>query len=160
MIFLSCQPLLSSGSLFLGGSLFGYGSLFLGGNFFLCGSLFGYGSFFLSLSGSLLARLAGAGASLSSFLFLSLGSFLVGLLSLALLQTFGDGSAASVQNHLDRVLGIVVGGDDKVDVVGVAVGVNNTEHGNAQTVGLFHSDVLFHHIHHEYGARQTGKVGN
>ena len=77
-----------------------------------------------------------------------------------LLQTLGDGTAASIEDNLDAVLSVVVGWDDIVNVAGIRVGINDTEHGDAQTVGLLHGDVLLHHVDDEQGSRQTGQVSD
>ena len=123
-------------------------------------------SCFLSLVLRLKLLCASLGASssrssLSSFLGLVLTSGLhVDLLSLTLLKTFSDGGAACAHNHVDRLGGIIVSWNHEVDVAGIGVGVNDSEHGDAQTLGLADSDLLLHHVNHEEGRRQTGQVGD
>ena len=89
---------------------------------FLCnGSLvFSLGSFILG-SRSVLAGLACTLGSVlhCSGLGLLFGSLLVGLFYLALLKSFRDGCTASVENHLDAVLCIIVCRDDEVYVAGI-----------------------------------------
>ena len=89
--------------------------------FLCCGSLnLGLGSFLLGRR-SVLASLAcalGFVLHCSGFSLL-LGSLLVGLLYLALLKSFSDGGAASVEHYLDAVLSVVVGRYYEVDVARV-----------------------------------------
>ena len=73
------------------------------------------GSFGSGLGGSLSFFLgASLGCALAGSLF-ALGSFSVYLLSLALFETFSDGTAANVEDELDALVGVVVGGDHVVD---------------------------------------------
>ena len=122
--------------------------------FFLSlGSLLGLGSL-LSLACSTLRLCFG-----SLFSLLGCG-LLVGLLSLALLQTLCDGIAAGGEDHLYGILCVVVGRDDVVDVLRVRVGVDDAEYRNPQTVGLLDGDVLLHDVYYEEGRRQAGQVGD
>ena len=87
-------------------------------------------------------------------------SLLVSLLSLALLETLCDGTADGREDHLDAVLGVVVGRDDEVDVARVGVGIDDGEHGDAKALSLLHGDVLLHHVDDEECARKAGHVGD
>ena len=99
-------------------------------------------------------------ALLHGLVVLLCSSLRVGLLYLALLKTLCNSSAASLQNHLDALACIVVGRDYEIHIVGVRVGINNSEHGDTQTVSLAHCDVLLHHVNHEEGSGQTVEVGD
>lgn len=121
--------------------------------------------FFLSLYVFLgvlvLASLTGAlGFSLSCFLSLLCSSLLVSFLGLALLQTLGDGTAASVKDYLYRILGVIVGRNHIVDVLGIRVCVHDGKNGDTQAVSLFYSDMLLHYVYDEESRRKTGQVGN
>ena len=48
--------------------------------------------------------------------------------SLALFESLVDGFAASVENHLDALAGIIVGGDNEVYVLRVGIGINDSEY--------------------------------
>ena len=85
-----------------------------------------------------------------AFLFLSI-SFLISLLHLALLKTFVDGGAYNAEDEFDRLSCIIVCWDNEVNVAWVRVGVDDSEHRNAQTVSLAYCDVLLHHVNHEEG---------
>ena len=144
--------LLSGGSLFLNGSLFNsrsgllYGSLFLG-----------------SRSLGILAATTGSALGLHLFLIslsLSIRSLLIGLLHLTLLDTLRDSGAAGVEDNLNRILSVVVSGNHEINVIGVRVGVYNTEHGDSQTVCLTDGNLLFQYVNHEECARQTSQIGD
>ena len=83
----------------------------------------------------------------------------VGLLYLTLFQTFGDGSAASGENHLDAVFSVVVSRDDEVDVARIRVGINHCKHGDTKALSLFNGNRLFHNINHEECAGQACEDG-
>ena len=91
---------------------------------------------------------------------MSLCSFFVSLLNLALLKTLLDSVANGAYDNLDRLLSVVVGRDNVVDRIGIGVGINDAEYGNTQTVSLSNSDVLLHNVNNEQSARQTSEVGD
>src|SRR6266540_2230733 len=68
----------------------------------------------------------------------------------ALLDGVGD-DAAHERGGAD---GVVVAGDHVVDDVGIAVGVDDRDDGDAEPVGLGHRDVLLLGVDHEDGARE------
>ena len=68
----------------------------------------------------------------------------------ALVHGIGDDAAQQVAG----ADGVVVAGDDVLNDVGVAVGVNHGYHRHAELVGLGDGDVLFLGVDHEDGVRQ------
>ena len=118
-------------------------------------------SFFYSRS-LFLTGLAGSTLRLNLFTlaFLCISSLLVSLLSLTLLNTLSDSSAASVKDYLNTILRIIVSGNDEVDIVRIRVGVNDTEHGDTKTVSLTNSNLLLQHVNNEECARQTSQVSD
>ena len=71
-----------------------------------------------------------------------------------------DGLAAILENNLDALACIVVCGDYEVDVVGVAVCINDTEHGNTQAVCLTHGNLLLQYVNDEECRGQAVEVGD
>ena len=57
----------------------------------------------------------------------------VSLLDFVLLDTLAYGGTASINNHLDTCRSVIVGRDNIVDVGRIAVGINDTEHGDTET---------------------------
>ena len=136
--------------LFGGGSFGGFGSGCLGS--------FGGGS----LGGLAVAAYAAALTALGTlFAFLLLaGGGVVHLLHLALFETFGHGGADGVEDELDALGGIIVGGDYEIDVGGVGVGVDHGEDGDTETVGFGHGDALLEDVDNEESRGKTVEVGD
>ena len=63
-------------------------------------------------------------------------------------------------NQLDGADGVVVAGDDVVDLVGIAVGVHDGHDRDAQNAGLGHGDVLLAGINDEQRAGQLLHVAD
>src|SRR5699024_1474905 len=51
--------------------------------------------------------------------------------------------------------GVVVAGDDVIDLVGIAVGIDNGDDGDVQLAGLGHSNALLVGVNDEHGLGQT-----
>lgn len=88
------------------------------------------------------------------------GGFGVYLLGFTLFQTFGHGSAYCIENHFDALGSIIVGGDYEVDVRGIGVGVDHSEHGDTETVGFGYGDVLLEYVYYKECGGQTVEVGD
>ena len=58
----------------------------------------------------------------------------------------------------DRANRVVVGGDDEIDRLRVAVGVHDGDHGDVEAVRLVNRDLLFADIGHENGLWQAVEV--
>src|SRR5699024_8593042 len=80
--------------------------------------------------------------------FLSGGSLLVALLALH------DGVRHGAGDQLDSADGVVVAGDDPVDLIGVAVGIDDRNDGDVQLAGLGDGDALLVGIDDEQGLGQ------
>lgn len=111
-------------------------SLFSGGSLCFGGSGFGLGggSFFTFGSGGVRAAHAATFATGSCSRCFGFGGFVVEFFGLALFKTFGHGGYEGTGDEFDRFRSVIVGRDDVVDVVGVAVGVDHGEYGDAEMV--------------------------
>ena len=58
-------------------------------------------------------------------------------------------------NQLHGADGVVVAGDDVIDLIGIAVGVHDGHDRDAQRAGLAHGDMLLAGIDHE---QRTGEL--
>src|SRR5690606_21196031 len=80
--------------------------------------------------------------------------------SLALSQTFSDSSGDVVYDNSDRLGSIVVAGNGKVNLVGIAVGIHHTKSGDTQALGFCQSDMFVTDIHNEEGGGNTTQLGD
>ena len=82
------------------------------------------------------------------------GSFLSGSLLVALLA-FQNSVSHSASDQLDSADSVVVAGDDVVDLIGIAVGINDSNNGDVQLAGLGDSDALLVGVNDEHSLRQS-----
>ena len=79
---------------------------------------------------------------------------------------FDDCVGHLADQQFDGADGVIVGGDHVIHRAGVAVGVEQGDHGDALEVGFMHGGVLAHNIHDEDQVRgalhfaHTGEAGN
>ena len=90
----------------------------------------------------------GAGRELLSSLN---GLDLSGLLALA---TLDDGVSHNGGDELDGADSVIVTGDHVVSIVGIAVGVNDSDYGDAKLLCLKNSDVLLVGVNDEDSVRE------
>ena len=74
--------------------------------------------------------------------------------------TLLDGIGDDTAHEVGRANGVVVAGDDVLDDVGVAVGVDHGDDRKTELVRLGHRDVLLLRVEHEDGARGALHVAN
>src|SRR5699024_5023093 len=84
----------------------------------------------------------------------SLGSGLLGGGVLLALLAFEGGVGHGAGDQLDSADGVVVAGDDVIDLIGVAVGVDDGDDGDVQLAGLGDGDALLMRVDDEQGLGQ------
>ena len=87
-------------------------------------------------------------------------SLIVSLLKLTLLNAFGNGCAACIEDDLDALRSIIVGGDGEIAAVGVSIGVHDSKNGDSETVSFLHGNVLLANVDYEKRCGQTLEVGD
>ena len=75
-------------------------------------------------------------------------------------QAFVDALAHQANDEVDRLGGVVVGRNGKVDQGGVDIGIHDGEGGDIQLAGFVHGDMLLHCINDEQGCRKLAEVGD
>src|SRR6476646_4328102 len=74
--------------------------------------------------------------------------------------SLGDGVRDHARHEVGRADRVVVAGDDVLDDVGVAVGVDDRDHRDAEAVGIGHRDVLLLGVDDEHRARELLEVAD